>query len=75
VDDGIGTLDRSGHRLPIGERRLDQSVWDAVEIGEAADRKVVEDADVVAALDEEARQRRPDEPCPADDEDGPVQRR
>jgi hypothetical protein len=56
VDDGIGTLDRCGHGLPIGERRPDQLVWHAVEIGETADRKIVEDPDAIAALDEEAGQ-------------------
>jgi hypothetical protein len=75
MDDGVGALDRPGDRVPIGQRRPDQLVRHAVEIGELAHRKVVEDTDAIATLDEDARDRRPDEACPADDEDGSVQRR
>jgi hypothetical protein len=75
MDDSVGALDRPGDRVPISERRPDQLVWHAVEIGELAHRKIVEDANPIATLDEEARDGRPDEACPADDEDGSVQRR
>ena len=75
VDHSFGALDGRGNRVAIGERRPDQLVWHVVEIGELAHRKVVKDADSIATLDEDARDGGPDEACPADDEDGSVQRR
>jgi hypothetical protein len=75
MDDSVGALDGRGNRVPIGEQRPDQLVWHAVEIGELAHRKIVKDADTIATLDEETHDGRPDEACPADDEDGSVQRR
>ena len=75
MHDSVGALDGPCDGVTIGERRLDQLMGDALEIGEVADREIVEDADAIAALHQDARDRRADEPCPADDEDGPVQRR
>jgi hypothetical protein len=75
VHDGIGALDGRSDGVTVGEGRPDQLVGDALEIGDAADREIVKDADAIAALHEDARDGRADEPGPADDEDGPVQRR
>ena len=47
----------------------------AVEIGELADREVVENPDPVAPFDEQPDERRADETGAAGDEDRPVQRR
>ena len=75
MDDGIGSRDGAPDRGAIGQRCLGELVRQTVEVGELADREVVEDPDPIASLDEEADDGRPDEARPADDEDGSVQRR
>ena len=75
VDDRVNTGDRLGDGGPIGQRGADEVMGHAVEIGQPADRQVVENPDLVAALDEEPNERRADEAGAARDEDGSRQRR
>ena len=74
MDDPVRPGHGRRHRVAIGQVGSDELVGDAVEIGEMADREVVEDPDTIAALDQEASDGRADEARPARDEDGPVQR-
>jgi hypothetical protein len=75
VDDRIGPRDGPGDRVDVRQPGLDELVGDAVEVGEVADREVVENPDPGASLDKKPADRRADEAGSADDEDGPVQRR
>lgn len=75
VDDGISPGDGTGDGVRIGQWGPDELVRNAVEVGEMADRQVIEDANAIAALDQQPGDRRSDEPGPACDEDEPAQRR
>jgi hypothetical protein len=75
VDDRVDAGDRLRDGRPIGQRRSNQLMGHASEIGEPADREVVQNPDPIASFDEEPDERRADEAGAAGDEDGSVQRR
>ena len=70
VDDRIDALDRLRDDGRVGQRPVDEVMVDAAQIGERADRQVVEDPHPIAPRDEAAGEVGPDESSPAGDEDG-----
>jgi hypothetical protein len=57
VDDRIDARDRLRHGCPIRQRSADQLMGHACEIGQPADRQVVENPDPIAPFDEEPDER------------------
>jgi hypothetical protein len=56
MDHRVDPGDRGRHGGAVGDRRLDEPVGNAGKVFGPPDRQVIEDADAVAALDEEPRQ-------------------
>jgi len=57
VDDRVDAGDRLRHGRPIGQRRTYQLMGHTGQIGEPADREVVENPDPIASFDEEPDER------------------
>ncbi len=62
MDDGIDAADRRPDGVRVGQRRDDQLVGQAGEVGPLADRQVVEDPDAIAGRDQSTGEVRADEP-------------
>lgn len=75
MDHAVDASNRARDRGPILERRADEIVGHAVEVGGLPDREVVEDPDPITPLDQETDERRADEAGAAGDQDDPGQRR
>jgi hypothetical protein len=68
MDNGVDPFDRAGHGVLVADVSLDDLDIDAVEVGGATAREIVERPDLRAACEQPGDEVRPDEAARAGDE-------